>query len=432
MTYRPPKTLAKFIAREDLYSDDHAPVAGLLAAAAKDPAKHPEIAQAWGKLAAHMYYSDVLIDALGATVPNAALRAAAAGIAEHTAEVRAQLLAAAIELGDAAGFRAVRSAMARLTAINFFGFKDFKHPQIRKLAGEQLFVDAAIRALRRLPLLPSDSISPPYDRRLLWGLVSLVALAGGEGAAEALENSLVAAGDDVELREQIIAPRLRAEKQRAHVAPALARLAGERDGKLAPLPFAAAAAPIATADAKPGKARSTSKRKPASIDANLHFALLQALADARRLKLPPTDDDAPERMNRKVRKELLATPIPATFAAKLVKLSWSAGEKVQFSLIPGWSGEDDVFHVTHLHHLGHLRALETLYVELAAPGLDLAPLAGLPKLRSLTLQTQVATLAPLLDLPALKEARLAYDDIDANRTVRAELERRGVKLHPPR
>jgi len=259
-----------------------------------------------------------------------------------------------------------------------------------------------------------------------------VAVAGGEGAAEALEAAVVAAGDNFELREQIIKLRLKAEKQRDHVKAALARLLGQREGALPPLPFAPRAAPVMPAEAgtTPGKG-SKGNKKPASIDANLHFAMLQALADAKRRTLPPMDDDGPERMNRKVRKELLAIPIPPAFAAKLVKLGWSAGMDVQFSLVPGWSGEDDVFDVTHLHHLEHLRSLERIVIELAASSLDLAPLAGMPKLKTLNLRTQVGSLAPLLELPALQEARIAYDDTDANRAVAAELKRRGVKLHKP-
>ena len=429
MTVRSPKTLARFLALEDVRSVDNHQVAALLAAAANDPAHYPELGQAWGKLAAHLYFSDELTDALGATTPPGALRAAAAGIAEHTAEVRAQLLAAAIELGDDAGFRAVRAAAQRLLGIGFFGIKDFKHAQIGKLTSEKLLVAAAIRALRRVRLPSSDSVSAPYDSRLLWALVSLVAVAGGEGAAEALEAAVVAAGDDFELREQIIRPRLEAEKQRDHVKAALARLATPRKDALPPLPFASSAGPVMPpeAGAKPSK----SKKTPASIDANLHFAMLQARADAKRLILPPTDEEGAERMNRKVRKELLAIPIPAAFAAKLVKLEWSVAMDVQYSLVPGWSGEDDLFDVTHLHHLDHLRSLERISIELAASTLDLAPLAGMPRLKTLILRTQVGSLAPLLELPALEEVYIAYDDTDANRTVAAELKRRGVKLHKP-
>ncbi|MDC0669146.1 DUF6892 domain-containing protein [Nannocystis radixulma] len=428
MTDRPPLTLAGLLEEELVIADDHARAADALAAAAADPAQHPLLGQAWGRLGGAFYYSDELADALGATKPVAALRAAAAGIAEHAGEVRAQLLAAAIELGDETGLRAVRSAAKRLLAIQFFGVKEFKHPQIGKLASDPLLVGAAIRALRRVQI-PANQDTYDYDNRLLWALVSLVAVAGGEGAAEALEAVAIAAANDPEVRDRMVMPRLVAEKQREHVKAALERLSGSQKGP-PPLPFLSAAPslPAAEPEAKPGKG----SKKPARIDDNLHFALLQALASAGQVKLPPMDDDGEQEMNPKVRKKLLAISIPPAFAAQLVKLTWSAGMPVQFSMYPFWSGEDDAFDVAHLLNLQPFTALEELDLELVAPNLDLAPLAGMARLKKLVLEAQVQSLAPLLELPGLAEVRVDYDDTDANRAVVTELQRRGVKLDRPR
>ena len=243
-------------------------------------------------------------------------------------------------------------------------------------------------------------------------------------------------------------PALRAASSRPHVAPALQRLAGSRTGVVPPLPFLIAPPPVAPAP--PPRAPAVPER----IDDNLHFALLQAMVVAGQLELPAADhddgspedrDDAlPEEDDDElpeggetlphVRALLLAIPLPDAFLSELRALSWYAGCDVQRALSPDGHGEDDTFDVDHLEHLGRLASLEALDLQLARPSLDLAPLRALPMLRRLTFWARVESLAPLLDLPHLREVEIGYDETDENRAFVEHLAARGVQLTewPPR
>lgn len=143
-------------------------------------------------------------------------------------------------------------------------------------------------------------------------------------------------------------------------------------------------------------------------DPALRLAVVSALSAARKLDLravPPATHE--HRTNPRTLRALLTLAVTDRALAGIPELCWEGGgDKIQHLVWPMWHGEDDTFYV---HSLAGIEAL-----------------TGLEKL---TLATD-ADLAPLLQLPALKQARLLLAGGQRERCARvlADLAARKVKV----
>jgi hypothetical protein len=355
-------------------------------------------------------------DAFEAATP--AFREQLVPILAASRSLYAQVHAAAHEQGGMKRYQHVRGSLRRLEDIRYFGLQEFKHDRIEKLAQDRDFARAAIVGLHRFrfpEVWDEESDIPVY--RLLWGLTSLVVLAGGAGAQEALESIVEQRKPYPEFVEPL-ALRLKAEASRPHVRPALERLAGTRKGPVPPLPAIEPGSEAATGSPAPAAAKQP-------MDPNLHLALLSALAAKGKVKLPRAKKggDAP---NEAVRAALLAiTPKPEDLAA-LDTLTWEAGEDIQYLVWGQWDGEDDYFEITRLDGIEALSGLEHLDLELANVT-DLAPLRGLRALKHVAVEGQVADLSPLSDLPRLTKLSVSADKTAANKKILAAVRARKAR-----
>jgi hypothetical protein len=143
-------------------------------------------------------------------------------------------------------------------------------------------------------------------------------------------------------------------------------------------------------------------------DPNLHLAVLDAawstglLAPFRKTRPAPD----PEAVDKPVLDALLATDLPPSVLGAVERIDWGGGKAIQHLVVEMWDGEDETFDVTDIAGIGACRNLRTL--ALVAASLE--------------------DVSPLLDLPALRDLRIAgvYRDNAANRAVLEELQRRGI------
>jgi hypothetical protein len=91
-----------------------------------------------------------------------------------------------------------------------------------------------------------------------------------------------------------------------------------------------------------------------------------------------------------------------------------------------WDGTDDLFDIRSLRGLEACVGLVELHLQLLSGTLDLAPLAGLPRLEVVELRGQVERLGPLVKLPRLR--RLRVKKTGASARALKQLQGRGVTV----
>lgn len=307
------------------------------------------------------------------------------------------------------------SARHRFGLVQYSGTKDFNHEQIARFALDELYLAAATRALHRwrAPVTATTS-----DSHLLWGLFNLVAVAGTDGAVNALVSVWSNAAPD--LRELMLRPRLAKAAKLAPARDTIARIASE-PLESRPLPFSPTESMAADL---PTHQPSSAKR----IDPNLHLAIVHAMIGAGQVPAPPPA--MTKGQGSATRKALLAMPVPANFLTSLTSLSWTAGP-IQTTIDPSWGGETDAFHLADLKHITSLVALESLHLELMHPTIDLEPLRALSSLKQINITVPVADVQALRDLPNLVDLQVTADDADENLAVLASLRDRGVTIRCP-
>lgn len=410
--------LLTYLLRQEWLEPEQLPRAiDALREAATDPAQHELLVRSWVHLAPTLRVQPRLFEALVA-MPCSVQHDVAARIANGAHDAVLHCYAAAIELGGSEALVHVRNALDRLQWVTFSTFAKLGE-KLRGLAGDDLLIDCATRALRRLRSFPTP-FTLSTETGFAFQLFTLVVLAGGEDAAKALGHLLRSV--DAETAEQHLYPRLALAGDRPHVAEAMQW----KEREQLPPPFSVQA-PRAAQPPRP----ITHER----LDDNLRLALLQAALDAGRIELPtleaidPYGDDF-EAESAGMRAALLQVELPADFVAQLRELRWDGTGEVAERIVPEWGGESDVFDVSHLAHVSMLPALESLHLELASeePAADLGPLRALPNLTHFTWWARVPSLAPLLDLPRLVEVVLRYDPTAENAAVCAQLAARGVTL----
>jgi hypothetical protein len=141
-------------------------------------------------------------------------------------------------------------------------------------------------------------------------------------------------------------------------------------------------------------------------DPALRLAVVDTLSNARKLDLGGVPRATSQnRVNVKTLHALVALAVPDTALAAITELWWEGGgHKLQHVIWPQWHGEDDTFYV---HSLA---------------GID-----GLAGLKRLTLAAD-ADLEPLLQLPALRFARLLLAGGQASSPIPGQLRARGVEV----
>jgi hypothetical protein len=178
-------------------------------------------------------------------------------------------------------------------------------------------------------------------------------------------------------------------------------------------------------------------------DPNLRLTLLQAAWDAG--ALPPFDKQAfyqntlgepydpkadyNERIDKRVRDALLATPMPDDVLERLKVVAWDGGNDVHHFVWTNWDGESDEFDVADLTGIEKCKNLERLLFIAGARFTDCKPLTGMSKLRDVMIHgTKLFDLRPLSTLPALDKLEVAFAATDENRAVVEILRNRGVTL----
>ena len=224
------------------------------------------------------------------------------------------------------------------------------------------------------------------------------------------------------------------------------------------------------------------------MDDNLKLAIIQALVERGNLAGLVTRAKAKrtghgQRLEKAVRKALLALALDPAELASITKLEWFAASPIISTLWETWDGEDDTFDlhdlrgieacpnlvklvlgetctVTSFMPLATLRKLKTIscwggatrvddlaplaaltklgHLRVAFTGSELAPLAGLEALETLDLghETAVSDLGPLLGLKKLRKVEIVRKQLGGpddslakeNVTVVKALQRRGVEL----
>jgi hypothetical protein len=182
---------------------------------------------------------------------------------------------------------------------------------------------------------------------------------------------------------------------------------------------------------------------PSIPDPNLRLTLLNSLWNAN--LLPRFDKEAfyrdvlreewdPEAeyndgVDERVREHLLSIPLSDDLLAKLMMVVWDGGNEVHHHIWTNWDGEDDTFNVRDLRGIEACTNLEVLEFTGGASFGDCSPLAGLSKLRRVTLFGGWLTNATaLLSLPSLKKLEcVVHDSADVKATL-DELRSRGVSV----
>jgi uncharacterized protein (TIGR02996 family) len=149
-------------------------------------------------------------------------------------------------------------------------------------------------------------------------------------------------------------------------------------------------------------------------DLNLRLALVSALAaegvipklDLAALKREhPPDPD--EDYNDNLAQFLGDTPLPDDVLARVKDVDWT-DDHTMFAIWPGFDGESEEFFIDDLSGLERCTGLERLAIYPGGAGAisDLRPLAALSRLQSLYLQAPLVDLAPLAGLAALETITL--------------------------
>jgi uncharacterized protein DUF6892 len=397
-----------------------------LVRAATIPDEHPALVRTWIHLAPLLPIQPVLFGAFAAAPPSV-LRAVGAELAGADHPGVLQCYAAAIELGNGPALLHVKSALDRLRWVTFSTY-EAERDKLRGLASDGLLVRCASRALRRLrPRLDRPALD--NDVGGAFQLFALVVVAGDDGAGEALGQALHGLHGD--LIAAHLRPRLALAAGEPHVVEALSWL--ERAESPSPLPFRSA--PLSSDELC---ALERPAYVPAQRDERLQLALVAAAIEAGCVELPAIepfdpyeeDDEILEANRARVRATLLAVPIPHDFLRELRVLQWDGSGAVARLVDPDGGGESDRLDVRHLFHLSDLEALEELSLELPTdePAADLSPLRVLRRLARFTWWARVASLAPLLDLPALESVTIRHDATAENEAVVRQLAERGVTL----
>jgi hypothetical protein len=188
-------------------------------------------------------------------------------------------------------------------------------------------------------------------------------------------------------------------------------------------------------------------------DAGFHLAVLGALMDADAVSedaierfckplvkaLDRLDEDDEAGRLRLVLEHLHTMPLPAARVAKIDSLDFDGGNSVYMTLeeIAGTNsgGETDVYSAGSLQGIGALAALERLDLDSHGnpPGdarLDLAPLAGHPRLAQITVG-DCRNADALATLPKLRRIRLLGSTADVQpKGVLEALAAKGVEVAP--
>jgi uncharacterized protein DUF6892 len=134
-------------------------------------------------------------------------------------------------------------------------------------------------------------------------------------------------------------------------------------------------------------------------------------------------------IDERVKKHLLAIPLPKDLLAKLTLVTWDGGNEVFHHIWTNWDGESDEFAVHNLAGVEACRGLETLQFISGAQFKDCSQLAGLSNLEDVMLLGGTITdLRPLLKLPKLRKLEVVAEDDVSNRAALDELRTRGVSV----
>ena len=139
--------------------------------------------------------------------------------------------------------------------------------------------------------------------------------------------------------------------------------------------------------------------------------------------------DYNHRIDDRVRKHLLSTPLPDEMLAKLKILTWDGGNEVHHHIWADWDGESDEFDVHDLRGVEACKGLEFVQFIAGTAFRDIAPLTGLPKLSEvMLLGGRIADAEPLLSVPNLRKVEIAADDSPQNQRVFDKLRSNGVDV----
>ena len=135
------------------------------------------------------------------------------------------------------------------------------------------------------------------------------------------------------------------------------------------------------------------------------------------------------RIDERVLKAILATPLSDDILDKLKYVVWDAGNEVHNLIWTNWGGESDEFYVHDLSGIEACHNLEQLLFIGGASFDDCSPLARLSKLQHLMIEgKQPSNMRPLLDPPRLSKLDLTFTATGLNRAVVDDLKRQGVAV----
>ena len=178
-------------------------------------------------------------------------------------------------------------------------------------------------------------------------------------------------------------------------------------------------------------------------DDNFRLTLLQSAWDQE--LLPPFDKQAfyagelktpydpradyNDRIDERVKKHLLAIPLPDELLANLTRVTWDGGNEVFHYIWTNWDGESDEFAVHNIAGIEVCTGLETLQFISGAQFDDCAPLARLSKLEDvMLLGGTMADLRPLTKLPRLRKVEVVAADTPNNHDAIERLRARGIDV----
>lgn len=183
-------------------------------------------------------------------------------------------------------------------------------------------------------------------------------------------------------------------------------------------------------------------------DTNLKLVVLSSLLDAKALDLGTPEDLATHVLGRPAGTQERYEPIPEVLdylarypltdelLAEVRSIRFDGGNAIYPFAYHEWSGEEDMFDVSGLAGIERCPGIVSLNAVSMIGRVDIRRLAPLPRLRDLSIGTDVETLDALRDLAALKRLRLVgnavYDEVmtpgHPTRRLLEDLRARGVDV----